>query len=152
MDSGNVFELFSQAVNEGDIVQLDKILNYFKTKNTNNEIFEQFEERTKQIRSSLNKKTIDHIKNVYNKKLFCLAKLKSENEYFRAEIKDFKDETNEIRVFYVDFGDYSWVNLDEIYPLNEKFLRILPFQAIECSLGNFSFFSELYTVKLLNLM
>ena len=25
MDSGNVFELFSQAVNEGDIVQLDKI-------------------------------------------------------------------------------------------------------------------------------
>ena len=76
--------------------------------NYNNEIFEQFEERTKQIRSSLNKKTIDHIKNVYNKKLFCVAKLKSENEYFRAEIKDFKDETNEIRVFYVDFGDYSW--------------------------------------------
>lgn len=111
-----------------------------KIKNNNNEIFEQFEERTKQIRSSLNKKTIDHIKKVYNKKLFCLAKLKSENEYFRAEIKDFKDETNEIRVFYVDFGDYSWVNLDEIYPLNEKFLRILPFQAIECSLGNFSFF------------
>ena len=25
-------------------------------------------------------------------------------------------------------------------PLNEKFLRILPFQAIECSLGNYSFF------------
>ena len=37
MDSGNVFEQFSQAVNEGDIVQLDKILNYFKTKNTNND-------------------------------------------------------------------------------------------------------------------
>jgi hypothetical protein len=35
MDSGNVFELFSQAVNEGDIVQLDKILNYFKTYNGN---------------------------------------------------------------------------------------------------------------------
>ena len=35
MDSGNVFELFSQAVNEGDIVKLDKILNYFKTYNAN---------------------------------------------------------------------------------------------------------------------
>ncbi len=87
-------------------------------------------------------------------KLFCIAKLKSENEYFRAEIKDFKDETNEIRVFYVDFGDYSWVNLNEIYPLNEKFLRILPFQAIECSLGNYSFFfllvfnSNLFKMKL----
>ena len=36
MDSGNVFELFSQAVNEGDFVQLYEILNYFKTNNANN--------------------------------------------------------------------------------------------------------------------
>ena len=33
MDSGNVFELFSQAVNEGDIVKVVEIWNYFKTTN-----------------------------------------------------------------------------------------------------------------------
>ena len=33
MDSGNVFEQFSQAVNEGDIVKVVEIWNYFKTIN-----------------------------------------------------------------------------------------------------------------------
>ena len=33
MDSGNVFELFSQAVNEGDIVKVVEIWNHFETIN-----------------------------------------------------------------------------------------------------------------------
>ncbi len=66
--NGDIKEFSNQLKNHKlNIGTFDNNNSNNKTKNNNNEIFEQFEELTKQIRLSLNKKTIDHIKNVYNK-------------------------------------------------------------------------------------
>jgi hypothetical protein len=89
--------------------------------------------RLKEIRFNLNNQTVNKILNQLNKRLFCIARLPRDNKYYRAEIVDINDK-NEFKVFYVDYGDYSYVTRDEIYPLSEKFVRVLPFQAIKCSL------------------
>jgi hypothetical protein len=100
----------------------------------------EFLKRTQLIRSNLNKSVIELSKQTTNNNRFhCIARLKSENEYYRGQINDFREsiETglSEVQVFFVDYGDYSWVRLDDIYPMSDKFIRVLPFQAIECSLG-----------------
>jgi hypothetical protein len=100
----------------------------------------EFLKRTWLIRSYLNKSVIELSKQTTNNNRFhCIARLKSENEYYRGQINDFREsiETglSEVQVFFVDYGDYSWVRLDDIYPMSDKFIRVLPFQAIECSLG-----------------
>lgn len=39
------------------------------------------------------------------------------------------------KVFFVDYGDLSTVTIEDILPMEEKFVKQLPFQAIECSLN-----------------
>lgn len=93
-----------------------------------------FLKRTEFIRNSLNKKLFDWLKSK-NRALYCLAKLNQDGGYYRAKIIDFiSDETKMIKVFFVDYGDDDKINLNEIYPISEKFIRISQFQAIECSL------------------
>ena len=100
-------------------------------------MFEDFLKRTNQARDTLTKEIFDLLKSK-KKKLFCLAKLTKEDQFFRAEIVDYRQKENkqedELKVFFVDYGDFNWISKNEIFPLSERFLKILPFQAIECSL------------------
>lgn len=94
-------------------------------------------ERTEFFRKHFNKTHFDWFcKN--NKPLYCLARLRQDNEYFRAKIVDYKPaedrENDKIKVFFVDYGDHDTIGREDIFPLFETFIKICPFQAIECSL------------------
>ncbi len=98
----------------------------------------EFLKRTWHIRSYLNESVIGLSKQTdYSTRIYCIARHNSES--FRGRIDDFREpiETglSEVLVFFVDFGGYLWVKLANIYPIVDKFIRYLPFQAIECSLG-----------------
>ena len=101
MDSGNVFELFSQAVNEGDIVQLDKILNYFKTINVNMKMYAErfnspfFKRKNKLI-------PMDFITKPVNKQYGTCLEVASKNGHWdilRILLKQFKYHVYEKRKF-----------------------------------------------------
>ena len=95
--------------------------------------------RSKEIHDNFTKEAFDFLVNAKKKALYCLAKQGKENDYNRAKIIDyFKAENacdNKIKVFFVDYGDHDWVKLSDILPLNSNHFKILPFQAIECSLN-----------------
>jgi superfamily II DNA/RNA helicase len=97
-----------------------------------------FIERTNYFRKHFNLKSFDYLKSV-SKSMFCFACLKKENnQHFRAEILDVYENQDDIslKVFFVDYGDYETVCMEDIYPIEEKYLKMLPFQAIECRLDN----------------
>ena len=102
------------------------------------QLTENYLTRSKEIFDNFTKEAFDFLVNVKNKALYCLAKQGKENEYNRAKIIDyFKAENaceNKIKVFFVDYGDHDWVKLSDILPLNSNHFKILPFQAIQCSL------------------
>jgi len=98
----------------------------------------EFLKRTWLIRSYLNKSVIELSKQTaYSTRFYCIARHNSVG--YRGRINDFRKsiETglSEVQVFFVDYGAYLWVRLENIYPIVDKFIRDLPFQAIECSLG-----------------
>jgi len=68
-----------------------------------------------------------------SKPIYCLAKMKTEEEFNRAKIVAFSD--GRLQVFYLDYGDYGWLKKEDIFPIPSKFLRLLPFQAIEVALA-----------------
>lgn len=93
-----------------------------------------FIERTQALRSYLDKNVFNYLTSFSLKSLFCLAKNTSD-EMNRAKIVDI-DENKKVKVLFVDYGDYRILDLDDLYPIPSKFIRILPFQAIECSLDS----------------
>jgi superfamily II DNA/RNA helicase len=102
---------------------------------------EDYLKRTQSLQETLTKAKFDWFE--ANKLgMYCIAKLTkaAQSEYYRAKIvsitepNDLKREDDEIRVFFVDYGDYDTVKRDEIYPLDQHFIRTCPFQALECSL------------------
>lgn len=64
---------------------------------------------------------------------YCLAKLSNESYYCRAQIVQVT-ENDYVQVFFVDYGDRDKVLINEIYPIEDRFITKLPFQAIKCSL------------------
>ncbi len=102
--------------------------------------YSKFIKSTEQIRSKLNERTFEHFKSK-SMPVYCFARLRRENEWFRAriiQVVSVMEENNEqspnarnkirVRVFFVDYGDYDMVTLDDIYPIDEKFIQRLPFQ------------------------
>ena len=95
-------------------------------------------ERMNYFRKHFNLKSFEYLKSV-SKYMFCFACLKRENnQHFRAEIVDVYENKENIllKVFFVDYGDYDTVCMEDIYPIEEKYLKMLPFQVIECQLNN----------------
>lgn len=37
-------------------------------------------------------------------------------------------------MFFVDYGDFDYISKENILPLPQRFVKILPFQAVECAL------------------
>lgn len=110
-----------------------------RDKKTNDEeIAENFIIKTKTIQEKFDKDVFDLLASE-KKPIYCLAKINKENEYNRARIVEYakaksNESMDEIKVFFVDYGDFDWVNKNEILPLPQNFIKVLPFQAIECSL------------------
>lgn len=90
-----------------------------------------FWKRTLSIRQNINKNVVGYLKSIC-KSLYCIVFNKT--EYNRAEILEVTDD-GKVEVFCVDYGDVCIVSVDEIFPISLKFIRILPFQAIECSMN-----------------
>ena len=90
-------------------------------------------QRARTIRRSFSQRMFEHMS--ATTPFYCLARLTRDNEFFRAQIVEFVSETT-VRVFFVDYGDYDTITLESVWPISERLLRILPFQAIECRLDN----------------
>jgi hypothetical protein len=105
---------------------LNKDINKFMEDNINNEEF-------LQLKSSLianiirNKNEPEILSSCY-----CLAKF--DNYYCRAQVVEVQEE--KIKIFFVDYGDDLQVLIDDVYPLQDKFIAKLPFQAILCSMDD----------------
>lgn len=65
--------------------------------------------------------------------VYCLAKHPKEG-FNRVQVM-LNEEGDKYRTFFVDFGDYASLSLADLMPTEEKFMKRLPFQAIECSLN-----------------
>jgi hypothetical protein len=105
----------------------------------NKRYVDEFNERTHQIRTNFTLESYNYLKLSIYKRFFCFAKHSTEQQYFRAEIIDAYENQEQnlvMKVFFVDYGDYDTVYLDEIYPMLEHFLKMLPFQAIQCAMDN----------------
>jgi hypothetical protein len=94
--------------------------------------------RSEYLQTNLDKRKLEWLQ-AKNIGLYCLAKLKKEELYFRAKIISINEisqnrNEDEIEVFFVDYGDSDKIDRTEIYPLDQYFIRTCPFQAIECSL------------------
>lgn len=89
-------------------------------------------ERTILLRQKLNIKVLNYLKSIC-KSFYCIARLGS--DYNRAQILEITEDER-IKVFCVDYGDFAFVSVEEIFPILPKFIRLLPFQAIECSIDN----------------
>lgn len=62
----------------------------------------------------------------------------------RARIdSDIKD--NKVKCFFVDQGEWRDVSIQKIYPITDKFITQLPFQAIECRLIGVKPFGDYWT-------
>ncbi|XP_067122876.1 tudor and KH domain-containing protein homolog [Centruroides vittatus] len=63
-----------------------------------------------------------------------------DNLWYRAKVTDVAEDDyslgeSKVIVFYVDFGDEGTLTLKQLFALRPEFL-VVPFQAIECRLGN----------------
>lgn len=64
----------------------------------------------------------------------CCSPFKHDQSWYRGEITDIVPD-EEVQIFYLDFGDTERVPLSDVKELRRKFCE-LPFQTIECYLGN----------------
>ncbi|GIY18735.1 hypothetical protein CDAR_605451 [Caerostris darwini] len=64
--------------------------------------------------------------------MHCIAPF-TDDRYYRAVVTNVLSESNEVQLFFVDFGDSCFSPKDSIYVLPPQF-TLLPFQAIECEL------------------
>ncbi|CAB3262053.1 unnamed protein product [Arctia plantaginis] len=62
-----------------------------------------------------------------------LAKFPDDTCFERARVDSVID-SNNIKCFFVDLGDWSIVTADKVLPISENIITQLPFQAIECRL------------------
>ncbi|XP_035208439.1 uncharacterized protein LOC118183114 isoform X2 [Stegodyphus dumicola] len=69
-----------------------------------------------------------------HKGLHCIAPFNEDNRFYRALITDLVLDSDDVHLFFVDFGDTGCTTKDNIYVLPAEYL-LLPFQAIECELG-----------------
>jgi hypothetical protein len=129
-------------------VKLDESENSLKKEDPLERYDQSYIERTNYIRANMRKKIYDIIQKK-EAPIYCLARLRKENEYYRAQIVEYREEKEQsavnltsnnnkdkIKVFFVDYGDNDLVKIADIFPICEKFIRMLPFQAIQCHLGN----------------
>jgi hypothetical protein len=116
--------------------EVKKIEIHKKKMDAEEEFMQSYLKRIEFIRKSFRKETFDVLASK-NKPIYCLARQTNENEYNRAKIISFSNENNEAKVkaFFVDYGDFDWISANEILPICEKYFKLLPFQAIECSLN-----------------
>ena len=58
----------------------------------------------------------------------CVARYKEDGMMYRAKILQLGDGVipTKFRVFFVDFGNYEWVDKDDVYPLPPKFTNVPP--------------------------
>ncbi|XP_074608990.1 uncharacterized protein LOC141863372 isoform X2 [Acropora palmata] len=63
----------------------------------------------------------------------CAAKYSKDNKWYRARITSMREE--DLQVFFVDFGNSEWTREKNVKRMLPHFLH-LPFQALECFLGN----------------
>ena len=75
------------------------------------------------------------------KYVLCCAVFKLDGDYYRGLILDIRKgenryqmETQEILVFFIDFGDAEWVQRSRVYPLPPDLVKMPPF-ALWCSLS-----------------
>ncbi len=94
---------------------------------------EHFIQRNNKFQKNLKLKSVELLLE-QGKCIFCLARQKSDNAYNRAKIISVS--TEGFQVFFLDYGDIEWVISDNLLPLPSKFIKILPFQAIECGLSD----------------
>ena len=111
---------------ESDLDELTANIDIEEDKTSNDLLFWK---RIVSIRQNINSKVVSYLKSIC-KSLYCIVSNKT--EYNRAEILEITDD-GKVKVFFVDFGDVGTVSVDEIFPISPKFIRLLPFQAIECS-------------------
>ncbi|XP_019647103.1 PREDICTED: LOW QUALITY PROTEIN: uncharacterized protein LOC109487527 [Branchiostoma belcheri] len=64
-----------------------------------------------------------------------IAKYSQDSQFYRARITSVNTETQEVWVFYVDYGNKERVQETDIHPIEPRFCQ-LPFQAVECYLAN----------------
>lgn len=99
------------------------------------EAYKSFVKRTQLLHTEL---TFDKLAWFNSQKipLYCLAKQPKENVYNRAQILSaVLEDKSRLRVFYVDYGDYDTVSFTDLLPIEDRLIKLLPFQAIECSLN-----------------
>ena len=120
-------KIFIQKLNSvSSLENLNKDMNKFIEENINNESF-------LQLKTSL---IANIIRNKHKPELlsacYCLAKF--DTHYCRAQVV--KVEEEKIKLFFVDYGDELKVFVDDVYPIQDKFIAKLPFQAILCSMDD----------------
>jgi superfamily II DNA/RNA helicase len=110
-------------------------------KNKKNEIdFQAYSNKIQLIREKLNKPIVEYL-NENKIAIYVLAKNSSASEFNRAKVITYipkendSIENDQLLVFFLDYGDYEKVSVNEVYPITKTFLTQLPFQAINCSLN-----------------
>jgi len=63
----------------------------------------------------------------------CVAKYSKDDKWYRARITSVRED--ELQVFFVDYGNSEWTREGHVKRILPHFLH-LPFQALECFLGN----------------
>ncbi|CAL1279247.1 unnamed protein product [Larinioides sclopetarius] len=65
--------------------------------------------------------------------MHCIAPFSMDNRYYRALVTNVSSDSEDVNLFFVDFGDSCCAPKDSIFILPPEF-TLLPFQAIECEL------------------
>lgn len=96
------------------------------------EEYKEFSRRLEALRFGLTPEKLAWF-NLHRIPIYCLAKTNKDNAFNRVRVVSSERE-DKYRVFFVDYGDYEVVDLADLLPIDEKFVKLLPFQAIQCSL------------------
>lgn len=108
--------------------------------NGTSEAYKSFVRRTQQLQTELTPERVAWF-NLQKIGLFCLAKQPEEMIYNRAQIVSVSSE-NKFTVLYVDYGDILTLDATDLLPIEERLVKLLPFQAIECSLDGLKPYPE----------
>nr|CAD7393674.1 unnamed protein product [Timema cristinae] len=65
--------------------------------------------------------------------LFCLGLFPEDNLWYRAQIVQITND-KKVELFFVDHGDFQFVDVDSLADITDTLINKLPFQAIECRL------------------
>lgn len=60
----------------------------------------------------------------------CVARYKGSDQFYRAVVREF-DSQGSYGVTFIDYGDSATVNINDLWPIEERFLT-LPVQALRC--------------------